>query len=142
MTGTVSFFAGQSVTWSDEAGSYIMGYIMGQYGEGPFVVLEVEEVPTRCTCGLSPRDEEYGRDHQEQCGVNNVKNVGHPQWVFVETKRGRERFSGKLMQPTEVQAGVIEQDPCPECGTIGRSGPSTLGGPGCTRYCYECCAVY
>lgn len=37
---------------------------------------------------------------------------------------------------------VTEEPTCPYCHTRGRSGPSTLGGPGCSWYCYECCGTY
>lgn len=31
---------------------------------------------------------------------------------------------------------------CPNCNTMGRVGPSTLGGEGCDWYCYECCHTF
>lgn len=59
-----------------------------------YTVLEVELVPTNCTCGAV-----YGIPHHEDCGVNSLQETGHPQWVVIQTSKGEHHLSGAWLKP-------------------------------------------
>lgn len=103
------------------------------------------------------RDSQHGKvvywhnDHETiQCfgpledvllmGGRMPDTCGEPHRIPMVQKADPERT---LLEQLDEAFGDIgaRDDRCPECGTIGRLGPSTLCGPGDTRYCYECCAT-
>ena len=78
------FTVGDMLEWKESGSDYV-----GQRHEkGPFRVVSVEEVPTKCDCGTGDSE------HMRGCAALTIKDVGHPQWVVVETKKGKVKFSG------------------------------------------------
>ena len=66
------------------------------YGEGPFQVVDVDWVPSKCTCGaksLYGHDAALG-DHEEWCDVHRRRAMEHPQLVTIETSDGFVCLSG------------------------------------------------
>ena len=96
LDAAVTFQKGQMVQWNPKR----FGIAEQEYGNGPFNVLSVEDVPMKkCTCNLSDRLKEYSFDHEPWCQVNTPNFVGHHQWVIVQTLVGPHHFSGAYFIP-------------------------------------------
>lgn len=60
-------------------------------GEGPFTVLQVEEMDTTCNCGL---DHESKQEHDKDCGVYRATRAKHPQYLYIT---GRDNIPRVLL---------------------------------------------
>ena len=83
-TTTALFKVDDVVVWSP-AGLADSLRLVQEYGNGPFVVIEGEAVPTHCQYHDS-----YCRsgEHHPQCNVHTSRLVGHPQWVAIRLPDG------------------------------------------------------
>lgn len=85
-----TFAVKDSVVFTDER-------LEAKHGNGPFPVVAVEDVPL----GLAKRHDhphDYGGRYQYSPPRTIRQNVGHNQWVSVETPEGVEQFSGVLLK--------------------------------------------
>jgi len=94
------FQLGDVADWHpEERDSYIQQY----HGDGPFRIVGVANLPKgKCTCGLTKELEEYGFPHESRCDISSLESVGHPQWVEVEIRGNKERFSGAYFIPAKL----------------------------------------
>ena len=83
---------GQRVTWSDTTRTDPAFTHLIAFGDGPFRIVKVETVPTKCDCDFDPAG-----GHEADCGVYTVSCVGHEQWVIIETPEGKRHMSGALV---------------------------------------------
>lgn len=96
------FRPGQMVTWSDRGKE--AGHLEIRFGLGPFVVVDVEDVPCdMCGCGTSFHDKYHRMYHSNHSTIFTplIKQVGHPQWVKLAINNdGKEphEFSGAYLK--------------------------------------------
>lgn len=66
------------------------------HGEGPFQVVDVDWISSKCTCGgtsLYGYDAALG-DHTDWCDIQRRRSMDHPQLVTIETSDGFVCLSG------------------------------------------------
>jgi hypothetical protein len=83
------FASHDTVVWNPDMLSR-HGHPRERYGDGPFTVISIQQVPTKCSlpgtyCVLG--------HHHEQCDVATSKSVGHPQWVTLRSPSGEVLLS-------------------------------------------------
>ena len=98
------FRTGQTVGWSG-AFREIEGRAREEHGNGPFVVVGVEDIdPNDCNCGGRNDD----KAHENGCPFAHmrygtiIESVGHPQFIAVTTPSGKPvgtTWSGALFKP-------------------------------------------
>lgn len=99
-TTTEVFEVGQQVQWSPRA---LTDITFRRDHEGPFVVVEVHEVPDKCSCGVEFDDPEHKGyvEYIGQCpaawllpdrysGRPLRDQVGHDQWLIVRPANSEE----------------------------------------------------
>jgi len=94
-------------------------------------------------CHFSVRSDDVLTKIPSELKLSETAAIGGFRWFQVHHKTSAE--VERLMvaaQTIEDEDQRHEEPTCPHCGTTGRSGPSTLGGPGCQWYCYKCCETY
>lgn len=92
---------GDMVCWNEgRSCNPHLQWMIKKYGEGPFSICSVRDVPTQCTCYLEDFDKEAPPEqHHEQCNVRLRESVDHSQWISLETITGVVKdFSGAWFQ--------------------------------------------
>jgi len=75
VSNEIVFRSGDSVTWVGSSRSLMSMW----YGDGPFPVVSVEEVPKReCSCGAVADD-----PHFVDCAREQPNSAGHSQWAIL-----------------------------------------------------------
>jgi len=94
------FEVGDKVCWDEgsrPAGSKT-GFLQGKMGRKGHLVVEVQELPSDCTCGLSNHAPiELHPVHR--CGLRKRYENRHPQLIMVKIKETKEQVSGYYLAP-------------------------------------------
>ncbi len=74
------FAIGEKVNWTSAPDRQLSMKVLKfrlKYGDGPFEVVDVKDVPTQCDCGT------IKNKHPRSCGIYRVEYYGHPQSVAI-----------------------------------------------------------
>lgn len=89
------YTAGDLVFWDEEETRHDPLELKSRYGQGPFIVAQVNDVDTTCNCAVKPNGAQAA--HGKECRIHARERAGHPQ--FVQLVGFGSWFSGAWFRP-------------------------------------------